>query len=330
MQARFFDTATETCGLCKRQCRIPAGKTGFCGVRKNTGKGLVTWTYGALAASGIDPIEKKPLYHCMPGSPTLSLSTFGCNFTCRHCQNYDLSQRTDIETMPVSPEEIIRAAETEHISIISFTYNEPTVFYEYMFDIAKLAHASGIRTAMITNGYLSEEALRELAPYLDAIRIDLKAFSESFYQDVCGGAHLTGVLETIQLAQELKLHQELVTLVIPGLNDSAEEIQSLLSWELQELGPAVPHHFTAFRPMYRMTNCREATHADLDAIWHTARDAGLYYPYVGNIMHRDGSTTFCPDCGAPLIVRAGYVARSTGMDHGHCKACGRKIEGIFD
>lgn len=329
MQARFFDAVTSTCNLCPRHCKIYPGNTGFCGVRKNTGKVLITWTYGAVTASGIDPIEKKPLYHFLPGSGTLSISTFGCNFTCKHCQNYTLSQTTDIETFPVTPEEVVRAAQENTVKSISFTYNEPTVYYEYMYDIARLAKKVGIPSAMITNGYLTEDALRELVPYVDVFRVDLKAFTDKFYQTICGGAHLQPVLDTISLVKELKKHLELVTLIIPGLNNDEEEINNMLSWEIENLGYAVPHHFTAFRPMYHMLERDETSPEILNLIWNKAKMTGLYYPYLGNIMHQKGSTTFCPKCGEPLIYRAGYVTKIYHLVNGKCQNCGYKIEGVF-
>ena len=329
MQARFFDPATATCTLCPRTCHIPPGSAGFCGVRENIDGTLVTRTYGFLTACGIDPIEKKPLNHFLPGSSTLSISSFGCNMTCRHCQNHTLSQSDDAETVAMPAEEVVRLARRHHASSISFTYNEPTVFYEYMHEVAALAHTSGIKTAVITNGYMSEDACRDLIPCMDAFRIDLKAFSDRFYQDICGGAHLQPVLDTICRVKESGRHLELVTLIIPGVNDAADELDAMLAWELDTLGPCVPHHFTAFTPMYKMTDVRAATHADMDAVFQRAKSAGLAYPYVGNVIHAEGSTTYCPHCGSRLILRAGYVCRTPGLSGGVCSVCGRKLEGVF-
>ncbi|MCQ2511663.1 MAG: AmmeMemoRadiSam system radical SAM enzyme, partial [Lachnospiraceae bacterium] len=306
MQARFFDTETCVCNLCARRCRILPGHSGFCRVRENVSGILETKTYGELTACGIDPIEKKPLNHFLPGSSTLSISSFGCNFTCRHCQNHTLSQCADAKTVTVSPEEVISLAQREGVQSVSFTYNEPTVFYEYMYDVSRLAHNAGIKTAMITNGYLSEDAVLEIAPYMDAFRIDLKAFSEDFYHTVCGGAHLKPVLDTVVRVSELKRHLELVTLIIPGKNDSSDELASMLEWEIDTLGPFIPHHFTAFSPQYKMTDVPAASKALMDAVFNQAKDAGLYYPYVGNVIHTEGSRTYCPSCGSLLIQRAWY------------------------
>ena len=329
MQARLFDSDTETCTLCARRCHIPRGKRGFCNVRENVAGNLVTLTYGKVTACGLDPVEKKPLFHFLPGTATVSVSSFGCNFTCRHCQNHTLSQEFVSDAQRAEPEDIVFAAVRSGAQSISFTYNEPTVFYEFMYDVAREAKREGLRTAVITNGYLTEEAVRDIAPYMDAFRIDLKAFSDSFYKTVCGGAKLSPVLDTITLSAELKKHLELVTLIIPGVNDSAEEISAMLAWETENLGYAVPHHFTAFTPMYEMTDIRVAVHADVDAVFRKAKEAGLYYPYVGNVMHAEGSATYCPECGEKLIFRTGYVCRMPGVKDGCCAKCGRKIEGIF-
>lgn len=329
MQARFFDETKDVCNLCPRHCYIPAGRSGFCRVRENRNGSLITKTYGELTACGIDPIEKKPLNHFLPGSSTLSISSFGCNFTCKHCQNHTLSQEIHLDTEYAEPEDIVRIATQNKVDSISFTYNEPTVFYEYMYDVAKLAHASGLKTAAITNGYLTEDACNELAPLIDAFRIDLKAFSDRFYRTICGNAHLEPVLDTITRVYEQKRHLELVTLIIPTLNDSPEELERMLAWERENLGVAVPHHFTAFSPNYQMTEIQSADHARMDAVFHLAKDAGLYYPYIGNLIHSEGSTTYCPSCGSKLIVRMGYGCRTPGLENGCCKHCGRKLEGVF-
>ncbi|HJJ35625.1 MAG TPA: AmmeMemoRadiSam system radical SAM enzyme [Methanocorpusculum sp.] len=329
MQARFFDDTKNVCMLCPRHCSIPNGARGFCRVRENRNGTLITRTYGELTACGIDPIEKKPLNHFLPGSATLSISSFGCNFTCKHCQNHTLSQDISCTTEYAEPEDIVRIARQNQVDSISFTYNEPTVFYEYMYDVAKLAHASGLKTAIITNGYLNEDPCKELARYMDAFRIDLKAFSDTFYRTVCGNAHLQPILDTISRVAKLKRHLELVTLIIPGLNDSPDELAGMLSWERETLGPSIPHHFTAFSPNYQMTTIPAADHGLMDRVFRQAKDAGLYYPYVGNVIHNEGSTTYCPSCGSKLIQRIGYVSRMPGINQGYCKHCGRKIEGIF-
>ncbi|MDV0441220.1 AmmeMemoRadiSam system radical SAM enzyme [Methanorbis furvi] len=317
------------CTACQRQCLIAEGEQGFCGVRENVDGVLYSRNYGHLTAAGLDPIEKKPLYHYLPGTQTFSVSSYGCNFTCSHCQNFTLSQVRELPATYVSPEQLVEEATATSAKSISFTYNEPTITCEYVLDTLRLAGPAGLGSAFITNGYLSEEALRELAAlHLGAIRVDLKAFTDEFYQKVCG-ARLPPVLDTILLAKELGLHLELVTLVIPGYNDSSEEIDSMLEWEVENLGLAVPHHFTRFTPMYRMNRETPTPKETLDRIFLQAKDHGLYYPYIGNIMHAAGSQTLCPECGELLILRAGYVAKIPGIIDGCCRKCGRPFEGIM-
>ncbi|MDE2518892.1 MAG: AmmeMemoRadiSam system radical SAM enzyme [Methanocorpusculum sp.] len=316
------------CRLCPRHCRIESGDRGFCGVRENISGTLYANSYGKLTAAGLDPVEKKPLYHYLPGTQTFSVSSYGCNFTCRHCQNYTLSQVRDMFASAVPPEDLIAEVQKTPAKSISFTYNEPTLSFEYALDVLRLAKPAGLGSAFITNGYMSEEALRELAPYLGAIRIDLKAFTDEFYRKVCG-AHLAPVLDTILRAKELGLHLELVTLIIPGYNDSPEEIDAMLSWETEHLGTLIPHHFTRFSPMYRMENARPTPKETLDRIFVQAKEHGIAYPYIGNIMHAAGSETRCPTCGERLLLRTGYVTKMPGISAGKCKNCGRPFDGIW-
>lgn len=329
MDAKFFDSKSERCGLCARNCHIAQGNLGFCKVRKNENGVLKALSYGHITAAALDPVEKKPLYHFLPSSETFSISGYSCNFSCSHCQNYSLSQTCDAEYYELTPQEIISYAKNNGAKSISFTYNEPTISYEFVYDVCVLAHKSNIKTALITNGYMSEEALKEISPYLDAIRIDLKAFTDKFYREVCS-AHLQPVLDTIVSAKEKKIHTELVTLLIPSKNDSTEEINAMLKWETENLGYAVPHHFTAFTPMYKMTDVPRTSFDAVDRAFRLAKSAGLYYPYVGNVMHAEGSKTYCPDCGELLILRSAYVCKTPGLaEGGVCKKCGRKIEGVF-
>ncbi|MDO5846925.1 MAG: AmmeMemoRadiSam system radical SAM enzyme [Methanocorpusculum sp.] len=330
MQARFFDAEQLRCGLCARRCRILPGESGFCRVRQNTGGTLYTKTYGKLTACGIDPVEKKPLNHFLPASTTLSISSFGCNFTCLHCQNHELSQCSAADAADALPMNVVSLAKDNGVQSISYTYNEPSVFYEFMYDVSREAKKAGLKTVMVTNGYLSEDALSEIAPYMDAVRIDLKAFSDDFYRNVCGGAKLQPVLDTIVRTTELGMHPELVTLIIPGVNNSEDELSSMLKWELDTLGPAVPHHFTAFYPMYKMKDIQPAGLTHVDAAFRAAKAAGLYYPYTGNLYHPEGSLTHCPECGAVLIRRQGYRTEAGGLVNGRCSVCGRKIEGVFE
>lgn len=329
MTAMFFDSKTQQCGLCCRRCVIKDGRSGFCKVRSNINGSLKTLTYGKITAAALDPIEKKPLYHFMPASSTFSISGFGCNFTCLHCQNFHLSQNIYADCRTAEPYDIVNAAEDCNASSISFTYNEPTVSFEYYYDICREAKKHGIKTAFITNGYMTEEALREIAPYLNAIRIDLKAFSDEFYQKICGGAKLQPVLDTAVLSKELGLHTELVTLLIPELNDSKSEISDMIGWEIESLGCRTPHHFTAFTPMYKLTDRRRTNDDTVISAYNSAKELGLFYPYTGNILSDVGSSTFCPKCGALLISRTGFSADVVGIKDGHCVNCGEKADIVF-
>ena len=285
-----------SCGVCARRCKIAKGERGFCGVRENTDGVLYANSYGLLTAANLDPIEKKPLYHFLPGTTTFSISSFGCNFTCKHCQNYTLSQTTNIPAEYVPPETVVQEAVTLGAKSISFTYNEPTISFEYVYDTAKLAKEHGLTSAFITNGYMSKEALLELAPYLGAIRIDLKGFTDEFYKKVCG-ARLKPVLDTILLSKELGLHLELVTLVIPGYNDSrgGDRFDAGLGDDKSRTGcPASFHGVHADVPD---AGCAKDPVLDAGPDLSSGEGARTVYPYVGNMTHADGAKTVCPECG---------------------------------
>lgn len=316
------------CKVCPKACQIPDGQYGFCRTRYNESGVLYAENYGRVTAKALDPIEKKPLYHYFPGTKTLSISSYSCNFTCKHCQNHHLSQNQNLSSTYISPEELTLQAKNLDAKSISFTYNEPSIWFEYLLDVGKISHQNTIGTVMVTNGYLTEDAFRELAPYLDAIRIDLKAFTENFYKNICG-AKLQPVLETILLAKEFGVHTELVTLIIPGYNDTEEEVSKMLSWEIENLGHATPHHFTKFSPMHHMKNISETQVDTMNRIFLQAENAGLYYPYLGNIFHEKGSSTFCPNCSNLLISRTGYSTKNIGMAGDRCQNCGKIVEGLF-
>jgi len=315
------------CSLFSHRCTIAHGKHGICGVRKNEGGVLYATTYGLVSAEAVDPIEKKPLFHYLPGTLSYSLGGVGCNFRCEHCQNWHIShaEQDGARLMGISPGEGVTRALGSGSASISWTYNEPTIWHEYTLDMGTLARARGLGTIYVTNGYITEEALTELAPMLAAFRVDLKAFTDDFYKKICGG-HLQPVLDATIRARELGMHIETVTLVIPGLNDSMEEQESLIRWVIEHLGPQTPMHFSAFHPDYRMTN-REATPvALLEKICSRAKELGLRYPYLGNVPHSRCENTYCPTCGAMLIERRGFSSRITGLDDRQCTSCGEKIE----
>jgi len=326
-QYRKTENNTVTCSLCNHRCQIYPGKHGICGVRENERGTLYATTYGKISAEAVDPIEKKPLYHYLPGTRSYSLGSIGCNFHCRHCQNWHISraERDVAHLRDLSPEEGVERAQESGSASISWTYNEPTIWHEYTLDMGTLARTAGLGTVYVTNGYITEEALRELSPMLAAFRVDLKAFTDTFYEKVCG-AHLQPVLDSAALARELGMHIETVSLVIPGLNDSMEEQTSLIRWVIEHLGPETPMHFSAFHPDYKMTDRGATPVATLEKIYRTAKELGLRFPYLGNVGHHQYENTYCPSCGATLIERQGFSSRVLGLDGQQCKNCGETIE----
>jgi pyruvate formate lyase activating enzyme len=323
--ARIEDNAVK-CSLCSHRCRIKEGKRGICGVRVNNEGTLYAATYGKISAEAVDPIEKKPLFHFLPGTLSYSLGGVGCNFHCRHCQNWHISAAT-LESghlYNLSPETGVDRAGMQGCASIAWTYNEPTIWHEYTLDMGNLARKQGLGTVYVTNGYITEEALRELSPMLNAFRVDIKAFSDAFYREICG-AHLQPVLDATEIAKELGMHIETVTLVIPGLNDSMNEMDGLIRWVRDHLGPDTPMHFTRFHPDYKMTD-RSATPVEtLEKIYDHARELGMRYPYLGNVFGHSYENTYCPVCGALLIERTGYALRFRELDGTSCSACGEPI-----
>jgi pyruvate formate lyase activating enzyme len=329
-EARQY-TKTENnavkCSLCSHRCTIGDGKHGICGVRVNEQGSLKAMTYGKISAEAVDPIEKKPLFHFLPGTMSYSLGSVGCNFHCEHCQNWHISRAEPDGTVlrSLEPAEGVRRAMASGSASISWTYNEPTIWHEYTLDMGRLARAKGLGTIYVTNGYITEEALRELAPMLSAFRVDLKAFTNDFYKKICG-AKLQPVLDSAELARELGMHVETVTLVIPGLNDSREEQEGLIRWVIEHLGPETPMHFSAFHPDYKMTDRGATPLATLEKIYKRAKELGLRFPYIGNVPHNSFENTHCPNCNATLIERQGFSSRFVALDGTQCTNCGEKIE----
>lgn len=320
-----------TCSLCNHRCTIADGKRGICGVRVNQGGTLFGITYGKISAEAVDPIEKKPLFHFLPGTLSYSLGGVGCNFRCEHCQNWHISKAEADAAMlrNLSPEEGVDRALSSGSASISWTYNEPTIWHEYARDMGTLARKKGLGTVYVTNGYITEEALNQLSPMLQAFRVDLKAFNDDFYRKICG-AHLQPVLDSAARARELKMHIETVTLVIPGLNDSMEEMEGLIRWVIEHLGPATPMHFSRFHPDYKMTDRPATPVATLEKIYRKAKDLGLRFPYLGNVYNHQYENTFCPQCGTVLIERQGFASRIRMLDGTRCKNCGEQIELVTD
>jgi pyruvate formate lyase activating enzyme len=329
-EAMFYEKIGNNrvhCNLCAQSCKIAQGKRGFCGVRENREGDLYTLIYGTVSSEAIDPIEKKPLYHFYPGSYVYSVGSIGCNFRCKHCQNWSISQASleDAYTMDIMPEELIERALLSRSKSIAWTYNEPTIWHEYTSECAKLAKAAGLGTIYVTNGYITSEALRHIAPYLDAANIDIKAFSEKFYHDVAS-AKLAPVLETTALAKQLGIHVEITTLIIPGANDSLGELRQLSRWVYENLGPETPLHFTRFHPQYQMQNLYPTPVKTMHEACKIATEEGLKYVYMGNVPGSDRNNTFCPNCGNLLIARGFFdIEKYNITPEKTCPKCGEHI-----
>jgi len=321
------------CELCAHGCIIKNGKRGICGVRKNKGGVLYSLVYGELVAEHIDPIEKKPLFHFLPGSLSYSISTVGCNFHCRHCQNSSISQAFQMSEEEMagsrrSPDQVVDAAAASGCSSISYTYVEPTVFIEFAYDCCTLAKQRGIGNVFVSNGYMSQKTTRVLAPVLDAINIDIKAFTEDFYKKVCG-AKLQPVLDTVRLMKELGVWVEVTTLIIPGLNDSEVELRKLASF-IAEVDPAMPWHVTAFYPTYKMTDRSPTPVSTLRKARQIGLDCGLRFVYEGNAPGEGGENTYCPSCKKEIIRRFGFSIRSNRIEETYCPHCKEKIQGVWE
>ena len=316
------------CGVCSRRCVISPGKLGFCRTRENRDGKLYTLIYGLVSSVSADPIEKKPLYHFMPGSLSYSLGTVGCNFRCLHCQNYTVSQmrHDEVRTFELSPEDAVSRALETGCRSMAFTYNEPTIWFEYTYDTARLAHDSGLANVYVTNGYITEEALKTIAPYLDALSFDIKAFSDDFYKNICH-ARLAPVLDTALLGKELGMHIEVVNLIIPTLNDSTDEIREFVEWIKDNLGADTPLHFTRFYPYYKLNDLPQTPFNTLEEAYRIAKDAGMEYVYIGNVPDTEQNNTYCPSCGRELIKRYGFhVVENRITPDGKCPECGTRIK----
>jgi len=314
------------CNICSHRCVIAEGRTGICRTRKNIDGKIFSLIYNTVSSEAVDPIEKKPLYHFLPGTRSYSLGTIGCNFRCQHCQNWNISQVAPDEsyTMEITPEEAVKRAMAAGCRSISWTYNEPTIWHEYTFDSAILAKKAGLKTIYVTNGYITPEALRRMAPYLDAFRVDIKSFSEDFYRKTCG-ARLAPVLESTKLAKELGMHIETITLIIPTKNDSKEEITQIIRWVHDNLGIDTPMHFTRFHPMYKMDDLYPTPLETLEMAYDIARKDGMRFVYLGNVMGHKYENTYCPKCEHLLIDRNGFHVCVYAIKDGKCPECGERI-----
>jgi len=306
------------CSLCPHHCLVRPGERGRCRVRENRDGALVTLNYGRVTSIAMDPIEKKPLYHFLPGSHILSLGTFGCNFRCPFCQNWQISQEQP-PARDLTSDAAVDLARQHGSMGIAYTYNEPSIWYEFVLETAQKAHEAGLRNVLVTNGFIEQEPLRALLPFVDAMNVDIKSSNPEFYRRLCEG-RLEPVLATVAAAAE-QAHLEVTTLVIPGENDSDEDLEGVASWVEAHVGRHVPAHLSAYTPRYRFI----APPTDLDALVRAKAlfDRHLDYVYLGNVVSRDGADTRCTGCGAVLIARSGYHVQVTGLDGDRCRACGR-------
>jgi pyruvate formate lyase activating enzyme len=333
---RYWHLLPDTriqCDICPRACRLREGQRGLCFVRMRAGDAVVLTTYGRSSGFCVDPIEKKPLNHFLPGTSVLSFGTAGCNLACKFCQNWDISKSREIDTLAdsASPDEIASRARKLECRSVAFTYNDPTIFHEYAIDIAAACHEHHIRSVAVTAGYVCPEPRVEFFRHMDAANVDLKAFTERFYRKLCG-AELAPVLDTLEyLARETDVWFEITTLLIPGENDSEAEIDRMTDWIRDHLGPDVPLHFTAFHPDWKMRDTPATPPATLTRSRRIALANGLRYVYTGNVHDAAGGSTYCHACGALLIERDWYELGGWGLDtHGACAACGTPCAGVFE
>ena len=325
-----IDGEKVQCNLCSHHCKIKNQNVGVCGVRENQNGELFSLIYGSVSSVATDPIEKKPLYHFHPGTNAFSLGTVGCNFQCLHCQNSSIS--TADPSFPylreMTPDDVVKQAKQYNCMGVAWTYNEPTIWHEFSYDASKIAKKQGLYTVYVSNGYISEEPLRELSPYLDAMNIDIKAFTESFYKKICK-AKLEPVLNTCILARELDIHIELTYLVIPTYNDSGEEITRFCKWVVENLGNDIPVHFSRFHPDHLLTNIPATPIKTLEDVYDIARKTGISYVYIGNVPHGKYENTFCPTCGNLVVERYGYTVDISGIKNGKCSKCDNNIDIVF-
>ncbi len=337
MEAYLYEPLEDhnvKCNLCSHRCVIKDGRRGICGVRENQQGVLKTLTYGNLIARHIDPIEKKPLFHFLPGTLSYSIATVGCNFRCRFCQNADIAQMpADHEGMIrgdlCTPSEVVAAAAKSGCRSISYTYTEPTIFFEFAYETAKLAAERGIRNVFVTNGYMTAEALEMIQPFLNAANVDLKAFSKKYYKELCG-ARLRPVLNTLKLMKSFGIFVEVTTLIVPGLNDDPKELKDLAIFIAQELGAETPWHISRFHPTYKLVDRPPTPVETLTKARKIGLKAGLKYVYTGNVPGHAAENTFCYECGEMLIERRGFQVGKLRIKDGLCAKCGAPIEGVWE
>jgi len=325
-----LDDGKVSCFLCSHRCRIADGRFGICRVRENRGGTLFTHSYGELIARNVDPIEKKPLYHFLPGTASYSIAAAGCNFQCDFCQNWQISQVSEAEKLGVrsrktEPEEVVRDALLSGSRSISYTYTEPTVFFEFAYDVARPAKEKGLANVFVTNGYMTGEMLELIAPALDAANVDLKSFSNDFYKRICNGK-LEPVLRSIEKMRQLGIWVEVTTLVVPGLNDATEEMEGIARF-IAGLDRKIPWHISRFHPQYRMYDLDATPMRTMERAHEIGKKAGLEYVYLGNVTGK-ANHTYCPKCGTMLIRRSGFSITENSIRNGKCSKCGNEIPGV--
>ena len=340
MEKAYFFRKEEKgvrCTACRHNCFIKEGMLGICGVKANINNELYSLVYAKPLAVAIDPIEKKPLFHFIPGSKALSIGTFGCNFRCLFCQNYDMSQGVkgksleetrrmiDNYSKQLEPEQVVDLAIMSNIEVIAYTYNEPLIWLEFVYDVARLAKKENIKNVLVTNGYVEKEPLKQLLPYIDAANVDVKAFKQETYIKVIKGK-LEPVLNNIVLMNENNVHVETTYLIIPGLNDDPEEIRMFAKWQVKKLGPDAPIHFSRFFPHYKMTKTPPTPVESLIKARNIAMEEGVKYVYIGNVAGHEGENTYCPSCGKLLVRRVGFeIIEWNITENLECRFCGEKI-----
>ncbi len=333
VEARYYEKLPNRkirCKLCPRECEIDDQERGYCGVRENRGGTYYTLVYSRPVTMHVDPIEKKPLFHFLPGTVAFSLATVGCNVECKFCQNWQISQirPEQAEAYDVSPQYLAELAEQSGSPTIAYTYTEPVVFAEYVYDSAVEGHKRGIRSVMISNGYIQKEPMDDLCDVLDAVKIDLKAYTEKFYRELVAG-ELKPVLDTLKLLVRRGMWTEIVYLMIPTKNDDKRELREMCKWIVGELGPDVPIHFTRFYPQYRLRNLPPTPVSTLRMAREIALEEGVHFAYIGNVPGDEGENTYCPKCHTVLIRRVGYTILENNIKHGRCPKCGEKIPGVW-
>ncbi len=333
-EARYYTKLSDQrvrCELCPWQCVVQPGKRGRCEVRENRDGVYYSLVYGEIASYHTDPIEKKPLFHFLPGTRAFSIATAGCNVDCKFCQNWELARRRPEELRSVSftPEDIVRHAKSQDSRSVAFTYNEPTIFNEFVQDVAACGREEGVRSVVISNGFINPKPLTDLCRVIDAYKVDLKSFSEDYYRDVVGG-RLAPVLDTLVTLKEHSIWCEIVYLVVPTLNDDPTMVREMARWILHELGHDVPIHFSRFYPKYKLRNLPPTPIKTLERLRKVALDAGLHYAYLGNVPGHDGENTACPSCGKQIIGRMGYRIFENHIQNGACGYCGHSVAGVWD